>query len=142
MNRRELREHTFKLVFHLEFHELEDMPIQLQYYFDDLTKIEEKDKERIKKRYKDIECKLEKIDEKISTVAKGWTLGRMGKVDLSLIRLAVYEMLYDEEVPVGVAINEAIELAKIFGQDGSSSFVNGLLAKVLLLDEPLERNEI
>ena len=66
----------------------------------------------------------------------------MGKVDLSLIRLAVYEMLYDEEVPVGVAINEAVELAKIFGQDGSSSFVNGLLAKVLLLDEPLERNEI
>ena len=51
-------------------------------------------------------------------------------------------MLYDEEVPVGVAINEAVELAKIFGQDGSSSFVNGLLAKVLLLDEPLERNEI
>ena len=85
---------------------------------------------------------MEKIDEKISTVAKGWTLGRMGKVDLSLIRLAVYEMLYDEEVPVGVAINEAVELAKIFGQDGSSSFVNGLLAKVLLLDEPLERNEI
>ena len=89
-----------------------------------------------------IDGQMEKIDEKISTVAKGWTLGRMGKVDLSLIRLAVYEMLYDEEVPVGVAINEAVELAKIFGQDGSSSFVNGLLAKVLLLDEPLERNEI
>ena len=48
MNRRELREHTFKLVFHLEFHELEDMPIQLQYYFDDLTKIEEKDKKKKK----------------------------------------------------------------------------------------------
>ncbi len=142
MNRRELREHTFKLVFHLEFHELEDMPIQVQYYFDDLTKIEEEDRERIKKRYQDIECRLGEIDKKISAVAKGWTLGRMGKVDLSLIRLAVYEMLYDEEVPVGVAINEAVELAKIFGQDGSSSFVNGLLAKVLSLGEPLERNGI
>ena len=54
----------------------------------------------------------------------------MGKVDLTLIRLAVYEMKYEDEIPVGVAINEAVELAKKYGTDESSSFVNGILAKI------------
>ena len=53
----------------------------------------------------------------------------MGKVELTIIRLAVYEMLFDEEIPTSVAINEAVELAKKFGQDESSAFVNGVLAK-------------
>ena len=55
----------------------------------------------------------------------------MGKVDLTLIRLAVYEMKYEEDVPVGVAINEAVELAKSYGTDDSASFVNGILAKLV-----------
>ena len=53
----------------------------------------------------------------------------MGKVDLTILRLAVYEIVFDEEVPTGVAINEAVELAKQFGKDESSAFVNGVLAK-------------
>ena len=61
--------------------------------------------------------------------AENWDTARMGKVDLTILRLAVYEMTYDDEVPTGVAINEAVELAKKFGQDASSSFVNGILAK-------------
>jgi len=55
----------------------------------------------------------------------------MGKVDLTLIRLAVYEMKYDEDVPVGVAINEAVELAKKYGTDESPAFINGVLAKLV-----------
>ena len=54
---------------------------------------------------------------------------RMGKVDLSIIRLAVFEIKYEEEIPTKVAINEAVELAKKYGTDSSSSFVNGILAK-------------
>ena len=54
----------------------------------------------------------------------------MNKVDLTILRLAVYEMKWDDEVPEGVAINEAVELAKRFGGDSSSSFVNGVLGKV------------
>ena len=65
----------------------------------------------------------------INKQAKGWTTQRMGKVDLTILRLAVYEIIYDENVPVGVAINEAVELAKRYGQDESSGFVNGILAK-------------
>ena len=53
----------------------------------------------------------------------------MGKVDLTILRLAVYEIMYDEDIPTSVAINEAVELVKKFGQDSSPSFVNGVLAK-------------
>ena len=74
---------------------------------------------------------LAEIDEAIDAVAEGWKTGRMGKVDLTLIRLAVYEMKYDEDVPVGVAINEAVELAKKYGTDESPAFINGVLAKLV-----------
>ena len=65
----------------------------------------------------------------INEKTQSWETGRMGKVDLTLLRLAVYEIKYDEEIPTGVAINEAVELAKKFGQENSASFVNGVLAK-------------
>ena len=73
--------------------------------------------------------KLSEIDELISTTAKGWTIDRMGKVELTIIRLAVYEIKFDEKIPDSVAINEAVELAKKFGQEESSGFVNGVLAR-------------
>ena len=63
-------------------------------------------------------------------MAVGWKTQRMGKVDLTIIRLALYEILYDEDIPTGVAINEAVELAKRYGTDESPSFVNGVLAKL------------
>ena len=66
----------------------------------------------------------------IEEVSEGWKIKRMGRVDLSIMRLAVYEMKYDEDIPVRVAINEAVEIAKKYGQDNSPSFVNGILAKV------------
>ena len=73
--------------------------------------------------------KLPEIDKLINETAIGWDTQRMGKVELTIIRLAVYEIRFDETVPTGVAINEAVELAKKFGQEGSSGFVNGILAK-------------
>ena len=73
---------------------------------------------------------LTEIDEKINNITDGWKTSRMGKVDLAIIRLAVYEILFDEDVPTSVAINEAVELAKQFGTDDSPSFVNGVLAKI------------
>ena len=65
----------------------------------------------------------------INEVSKGWKTIRMGKVDLTLIRLAVYEIRFEEEIPVKVSINEAVELAKKYGTDDSPAFVNGILAK-------------
>ena len=72
---------------------------------------------------------VEVIDTALNDKVEGWNTGRMGKVDLTVLRLAVYEIMFDEEIPTGVAINEAVELAKKFGQDTSPSFVNGVLAK-------------
>ena len=79
--------------------------------------------------YEKIAEKLPEIDKLINETAIGWDTQRMGKVELTIIRLAVYEIRFDETVPTGVAINEAVELAKKFGQEGSSGFVNGILAK-------------
>jgi transcription antitermination factor NusB len=129
MGRRELREQIFKLLFRVEFHPLEDMPEQEKLLFEEENAVSEKDEQYILRKYEDIVSKLEMIDEMINKEAKGWETGRMGKVDLTLIRLAVYEMKYDDDIPTGVAINEAVELAKKFGQDNSPSFINGVLAK-------------
>lgn len=129
MGRRELREQIFKLLFRIEFNEKEDMPEQEKLFFDDENAVAEKDEKYILKKYEDIVSKLDTIDEMINKEATGWETARMGKVDLTLIRLAVYEIKYDDEIPAGVAINEAVELAKKFGQDNSSGFVNGVLAK-------------
>lgn len=70
------------------------------------------------------------MDSRINSVADKWKTERMTKVDLTIIRLASYEIIFDEEVPVGVAINEAVELAKRYGTDQSPSFVNAVLAKL------------
>lgn len=129
MGRRELREHIFKLLFRVEFNEKEDMAEQEKLFCDDENIEDEQDEQYILKKYEDIASRLNTIDEMINKEAKGWDTSRMGKVDLTLIRLAIYEIKYDDEIPTGVAINEAVELAKKFGQDNSSGFVNGVLAK-------------
>ncbi len=130
MNRRTLREQVFKLLFRVEFNNQDEMKEQCSYFFEDSDNhILEEDMEYIQKKYNMIMEHLSEIDSLINEKAKGWTTQRMGKVDLTIIRLAVYEILFDEDVPTNVAINEAVELAKKFGQDESYGFVNGILAK-------------
>lgn len=130
MNRRELREQIFKLLFRVEFNQKEDMSEQCDLFFaDEENAASEKDRDYIRGKYEKILALLGKIDGMLNETAVGWSTDRMGKVDLTILRLAVYEIRFDEDVPTGVAINEAVELAKKFGQDGSSGFVNGVLAK-------------
>lgn len=130
MSRRELRERIFLLLFRVEFNRMEDMPEQIQLFFSqEESESTEEEKRYISGKYGNIVAKLPEIDARINEQAKGWTTGRMGKVDLTIIRLAVYEVCYDDDIPTGVAINEAVELAKKFGQDESAGFVNGVLAK-------------
>ena len=147
MIRRELRENTFKMLFRKEFHNQEDLEEQFELFVEfiddteeerffenvqdeEVPGMKEEDREYIYERFMDLLGKLEEIDEKIDAVAEGWKISRMSKVDLTIIRLAVYEIGYDEDIPVGVAINEAVELAKKYGGDDSPSFVNGILAKL------------
>lgn len=130
MNRTELREQIFQLLFRVEFNTKEEMSVQEELFTTegdlDFSKT---DADYIRDKYEKIADKLEEIDKAINEKATGWETSRMAKVDLTIIRLAVYEIQYDESVPTGVAINEAVELAKKFGQDGSPAFVNGVLAK-------------
>ena len=129
MPRRALREQVFKMLFRVEFHDAEEMKEQAV-LFDEEESCSEKDKEYITKKFENIVEKITEIDAAVNEVAKGWKTTRMGKVDLTIIRLAVYEMKYEEDIPVKVAINEAVELAKQYGTDDSPAFVNGILAKL------------
>ena len=127
MTRREIRENIFKLVFCGELHTSDELQGQVDAYLE----ATEEERAYMTQKFNGIKDRITEIDAKINEVAKGWKTGRMGKAELAILRLAVYEMLYDEEVPVKVAINEAVELAKTFGGDDSAAFVNGILAKLV-----------
>ena len=139
MGRREQREQIFKLLFRVEFNAPEEMPGQRDLFLEQIRlPVEEegmaagdKDISYITKKFAQIQDKLSQIDSMINDKAEGWSVGRMGKVEVALLRLGVYEILYDQNVPDSVAINEAVELAKRYGQDNSGAFVNAVLAKFL-----------
>jgi len=140
MKRRELRERIFQLLFRVEFNGREEMPEQISLFVDGMreeTEARAEDEAYISGKYEKIMEKLPEIDGKLEEVSKGWKISRMGKVDLTVLRLAVYEMLYDGDIPEKVAINEAVELAKKFGGNDSPAFVNGVLAKLTVSSEAL-----
>jgi len=131
MSRSELREHIFRMLFRIEFNNEEEMQEQEELYFELLDEVAGKDREYILSKYKAISEKTTEIDAILNEVATGWKTTRMNRVDLTILRLAVYELKWDEEVPTGVAINEAVELAKKYSSDSGPSFINGVLAKVV-----------
>lgn len=144
MKRREEREHLFRILFGRDFHPKKEMMEQGELYFNTLfledimdiglkDTVTKKDKEAILSRLGDIMSHLPSINEALDEASQNWTLKRMAKADLAVMRLASYEIMYDEDIPVSVAINEAVELAKKYGGDNSPSFINGVLAKLLQL---------
>lgn len=131
MTRRDIREQVLKLLYMRDFHEPEELNEQIDRYFEIYTSFEESDKETIISRYNCILEKLPEIDMILSDATTGWKLTRLGKLELNLLRIAIYEIKFDEDVPGKAAINEAVELAKLYGgNDNSYGFVNGILAKV------------
>ena len=130
MSRKELREHIFRMLFRIEFNNDEEMKEQETFYFEELEEATGKDQEYILNKYRAVVEKKEEIDTLLNEVTEGWKTSRMNRVDLTILRLATYEIKWDEDVPTGVAINEAVELAKKYSSDDGPSFVNGILAKV------------
>ena len=130
MGRREMREHIFKLLFLREFNKAEEMPEQIKLYFDEMEDLGPGQQTYMENKYDRIQEHLEEIDRILNEKSTGWKTKRMSKVDLNILRLAVFEMKYDEDVPVKVAINEAVEISKVFGGEDSASFINGILGKV------------
>jgi N utilization substance protein B len=130
MTKRQLREQVFKMVFGAEFHDAGEMPEQLKVYGEVEASWSDEEKADISGKCESIVARIPELDELINSAAEGWKTARMPKVDLAILRLAVYEMKFDEDVPVGVAINEAVELAKRYGTDSSPAFINGVLGKL------------
>ena len=130
MSRREIREHLFRMLFRKDFHEDTELKEQIDLYFESLEEPKEEDLRYLKERFQKINERIPEIDIILEEASSGWRLNRMGKVDLTIMRLAIYEIKYDNDIPTKVAINEAVEIAKIFGGDSSGSFVNGVLAKL------------
>lgn len=130
MSRRAIREQIFKLLFRVEFNEWEEMENQTRLFYADEDNItEEEQQAEVTEKLNQILDKLSTLDEMINEQTVGWTTDRIAKVELTILRLALYEIKYDDNVPNSVAINEAVELAKKYGQSDASGFVNGVLAK-------------
>lgn len=116
MRRSKVREHIFKMLFSIGF-DAADADEQIELYLEQVEEASEEERGYMRKKVKDIAAHEEEIDAMINEHTTGWKTGRMNKVDLSVLRLAVYEMKWDDEVPVKVAINEAVELAKNFSAE-------------------------
>ncbi len=131
MKRSEIRELTFKLIYSLEIQKNENLDEQIDLYIEN-NEIEDKDAiEYIKDCIHGINENLEEINKTIeSSLTSDWKIDRISKVNLSLLKLAIYEIKY-KNIPYKVEINEVVELAKTYGEDMSSKFINGALAKIV-----------
>jgi N utilization substance protein B len=132
MTRSELRKNIFKIIFRLEFHEGEGMEEQLALRLSELEEegVKDAELEYIGKKAQAIMENMAELDEAIAAHSKGWKIDRLGKTELAILRVAAYEILKDEDIPKSVAINEAVELAKMYSGDEAPRFINGILAKL------------
>ncbi len=149
MSRRNDRKHALGLVFQIEFHQAIDPEQCYSLYFNEMLSAHDDnppssdtiewdepsdakkiDAEFVKSEFEGVCENKEHIDSLIETYSEGWNVSRLSKVDLAIIRLAVYEMLFGADIPKSVSINEAVELAKMFSSDEAPAFVNGVLGKI------------
>ena len=131
MDRSSMRELAFKLVYSIEIQKTNDIQEAIDLYIESNEITSKSAKEYIEDVILGIEKNKKEIDEQIEkNLKQEWKIERISKIDLSILRLAIYEILY-KEIPFKVAINEAVELAKKYGEDASKKFVNGILASVV-----------
>lgn len=131
MNRSEIREQAFKLIYSLEIQKKEPLEEQIELYIEANDITNKNAVEYIKDAIFGIEKNREEIVEKIENNLKSeWKIDRIAKVDIAILKLAIYEIKY-KEIPFKVVINEAVELAKKYGEDSSKNFVNGILASIV-----------
>ena len=129
------------ILFRVEFHNLSEMKEQELLYLDRIEDITAKERDYVAERADKIIELLPQIDAKLDEISKGWKLDRLGKVELAILRLGIFEMDFDEDIPTNVALNEAVELAKTYGGDTSPSFINGVLGKLIEEEKEEEKEE-
>ena len=131
MNRSEIREQAFKLMYSLEIQRDENLEEQVELYLESNNITNKNAIDYIKDVIFGIEKNEKEILDEIEKYLKSdWKIDRISKIDLTILKLAIYEIKY-KELPFKVAINEAVELAKKYGEDSSKKFVNGILANVV-----------
>jgi len=131
MSRRKAREVAMTLLYRFEFHR-EDPEEQIAFFkeSEDFKSFSINEISYIDDIIYGVLDKMQSIDELISKYSRGWAINRIPKTDISILRLCIYELLYRDDIPPNVSINEAVELAKKYGHDDSSSFVNGILGSI------------
>lgn len=131
MNRSAIRENAFKLIYSLEIQQPENIEEQIELYLESNNINEEEAKKYISDVIVGTRNNEEEILKNIEkNLKEEWKINRISKMDLSILKLAIYEIKYTE-IPYKVAINEAVELAKKYGEDKSKNFVNGILASIV-----------
>ena len=151
MKRSLVREHVFRIMFRHDFHDTDEFEEQERLYFDeypslddeypevaDCPVIEAGDRAEIETKVSNIIQNIEEIDDSLSDNCKGWSLNRIGKAELAILRIAVYEIMFDADTDTAVSINEAVNLSKKYCDDKSPSFVNGVLSKYVQKTEQTE----
>lgn len=129
MGRRETRENAMKLLYQVQIQK-DDIEEQINRFIEEYEINDTQDKEYFLNVVNGVINNEEELDNLISIHAKGWTIHRMPKVDLAIMRLSCYEIKYRRDIPVNVSINEAVEMAKKYSGEQSKTFVNGVLGKI------------
>lgn len=129
MSRTQAREWLMRAVFQMEAQK-DPSESAMQHLLQE-ERLSGKDREYITSTFRTLVQHLDEIDRNIDRYAKGWSVQRMPKADLAILRLAICEACYIKEIPASVAINEAVELAKKYGEANTPAFINGVAGKVL-----------
>lgn len=130
MTRTKRREIIFRIIFRMEFNTKAEMEEQLELALQEYAEEPEEDLAYMREKVKDITAHADEIDILISEASEGWSLRRIGKAELAILRLGVYEEKYEADIDDSLAINEAVQLAKRYGDSGAPAFINGILARI------------
>lgn len=131
MNRRKSREIAMKLLFEMTINKEEYREVLENFKQNTEMKLDDVDFEYIIKIIQGVEENIDLIDNKIQENLRNWKLNRISKMNMSILRLAIYEILFVEDVPDKVAVNESIEIAKKYSDDNAPSFINGVLGNMI-----------
>lgn len=131
MSRRDARKHIFNLVFQTEFNPDIDVKESMDTYIEEYEGFKKDESDFISREYRGILANIESIDSYIDKFSVGWSVTRLAKTDLAILRMGVYEIIFDNEIPDAVAVNEAVELAKVFSGDKAPAFINAVLSKIV-----------
>jgi N utilization substance protein B len=125
-----------KMLYQMEIRGSDDHEEQMELAYEESeSEYTKKDRAYIEDVVNGVFSNLAELDELVENNAKGWKLSRLAKIDLSILRLCIYEIKYREDIPFNISINEAVELAKKYGTEDSGAFINGILSKAVPSDE-------